>query len=82
MVWSCIKCPNCNTGFSQTHTIGNFDTIANLMFPYICSFFLYLYDIMLINTKLDISEYNRIIFQGCKCHWCWQYWHSCIMVSL
>ena len=44
-------------------------------------------------TKLEISGYNRIIFQGCRLHWSssflmaelersWQYWHSCIAESL
>ena len=27
--------------FSQTHKIDNIGTIANLVFPYICSFLLY-----------------------------------------
>ena len=29
--------------FSQTHKIGNIATIANFVFPYICSFLLYLH---------------------------------------
>ena len=44
-------------------------------------------------TKLEISGYNRIIFQGCRLHWSssflmaelkrsWQYGHSCIAESL
>ena len=54
--------------------------------PYICSFFLYLHQLMLINLKLEIKEYVRIIFQGymlCTASWFfiaelkWS-WHSCI----
>ena len=39
-------------GFSQSHTIGNIDIIANLLFPYHCSFLTYL---MLVNVmSVDI----------------------------
>ena len=41
--------------FSQTYKIG---INANFVFPYICSFLLYLYQIMLVNVKLDISRYK------------------------
>ena len=30
------------SGFSQTHTLCNIGTIANIVFPYTCEFFLYL----------------------------------------
>ena len=54
--------------FSQTHKIGNIGTIANFVFPYVCSFPLYLYHIMLVNVKISVSGYKRITFQGCKLH--------------
>ena len=38
--------------FSQTHKIG---IIANFVFPFICHFLLYLYHMMFVNEKLDIS---------------------------
>ena len=54
---------------------------ANFVFPNIFSFLLYLYNMMLVNVKLDISG-----FQGCGLHWSnpflmvqlkrsWQYYH-------
>ena len=74
---------NGRLGFSQTHKIANIGTIAVL----------YLQHMMLVNMKINISGFNRIIFQGCRLHWfssflmaklkrCWQYWHSCIVESL
>ena len=57
------------SGFSQTHKIGNITIFANFVFPYICSFLLYLQHMMLVNMKLDISWCNRITFQGCKLYW-------------
>ena len=57
-------------------------------------FLLYLPHMMPVNVKLDISEYNRITFQGfvdlmvrVPFYWhswkrSWQYWHSCIVDSL
>ena len=79
-----------NSGFSQTHKIG---IIANFVFPYICSFYLYLHQLMLFNVKLDKSGKNSIKFQGCRLHWSssflmaqikqsWQYWHVCYKESL
>ena len=81
------------SGFSQTHKIGNIGIIANFEFPYVCSFLLSLQYMILVNMKVDISACNRIKFQGCKLHWSnsflmaqlkwtWQYWHSCIVESL
>ena len=50
--------------FSQMHKIGKIDIIANFVFSYICSFFLYLQRMMLVNMKLDINGCKRITFQG------------------
>ena len=81
------------SGFSQTHKIGNIDIIANFTFPYICSFLLYLQHMMLINVILDIRGCNRSTFEGCRLYWSssflkawlkqnWQYCHSCVVESL
>ena len=43
--------------------------IANSVFPYICSFLLYLYCMVLVNVKLDVSRNERITFQGCRLYW-------------
>ena len=40
--------------------------IANFVFPYTCSFLLYLEHMMLVNMKLDINDCKRITFQGCR----------------
>ena len=42
--------------FSQTHRIGYIGVIANEVLSYICSFLLYLYHVILVNLKLDISR--------------------------
>ena len=42
----------------------NNGNIAICVFPYICSFLLYSNHIVLVNTKLDITGYKGIIFQG------------------
>ena len=60
--------------------------IANFVFTYICSFFLYLHYMMLVNIKLDVNGCNRITFQGRILHWSSSFqmaklkrsWHSCI----
>ena len=84
------------SGFSQTHKIGNIGIIAKFEFPYFCSFLLSLQHMILVNMKVDISACNRIKFQGCKLcklhwsssflmaqlKWSWQYWHFCIVESL
>ena len=60
---------------------------------FICSFFLYLWNIMLANTKLDITGHHKIIFQVYRLYWSscsligqlkqsWQYCHSCIAETL
>ena len=46
--------------FSKTHNIGNIGIIANLLVPYIGSFPLYFYHIMLVNVKLDVQGYQEI----------------------
>ena len=35
---------------------------------YICSFQLYLQNVMLVNVKLDVSRYKAIAFQDCRLH--------------
>ena len=55
-------------GFHTTHKITNIGIIANFVFPYIYSFLLYLYHMILVNLKLDISGY-KIVFQDGKLHW-------------
>ena len=82
-----------HSGFSQTHKIGNIGINANLVFPYIWSFLLYLQHIMLVNNKLCINGCNRITFQGCRLYWSssylmaqlkwsWQYCYFCIVEIL
>ena len=84
---------NNNSGFPQTHIIGNIGISANSVFPYICSFIINICHTNVVNIELYISGYKRIIFQGCRLHWScsflmaqlkqsWQYWHSCIAESL
>ena len=51
---------------SQMHKIDNIGDIANFVFPYISHFLLYLYRMMFVNVKLDISECKSSTFQGCK----------------
>ena len=43
--------------------------MAKFLFPYICSFLLYLHYMMLINVKLDITGHKRITFQSSRLHW-------------
>ena len=38
--------------------------ISNLVFPYICSFLLYLHQPMSVNINLEIKGYMRITFWG------------------
>ena len=45
-----------NSGFSQSHKITNINIIANLVFPYLCSFLTYL---MLVNV---ISVYISALY--------------------
>ena len=80
---------SCST-FSQTHKIDTAINIANIVLPYICSFLLYLYHIMFVNVKLDISGCHSGIFEDCRLHWfgsfpmvlpkqnwqCWQWNHE------
>ena len=56
--------------FLQTHKIGNDGINDNFVFPYIYIFLLYLYmryrvrgSMIILNMKLDINGYKRIIFQ-------------------
>ena len=81
------------SGFSQKYQIGNFDIMANFVFPLICMPLYYLNHVMLVNVYLEINRYKRITFQGHKLYWrfsfvtvqvkgSWQYWHSCIVESL
>ena len=51
-----------HSSFSQTHKVGNVGIIANSVFPYICSFFLYLHQLILVNVKLEIKGHMRITF--------------------
>ena len=46
-----------NSGFSQTHKIGNIGIIVNFVFSEIWGFLLYLEYLLLVNIKLDIIEY-------------------------
>ena len=66
---------------------------CQLLFPYICSFLLNMCHVILVNVKLYISMYRRVIFQGYRffgiliissgtAKQSWQYWHSCIVESL
>ena len=48
--------------------IDNIGIISNFVFPYISNFLLYLYHMMFVNVKLDISECKNSTFQGCKLH--------------
>ena len=38
------------------------------IFPYVWSFLLYFYQLMLMNARLEIKEYEVITFQGCTLH--------------
>ena len=53
-----------NSSFSQTHKVGDVGIIANFVFPYICSFLFHLHQLILLNVKLEIKGYVRIIFQN------------------
>ena len=66
------------TGFSRAHKIGN---IRIKYSTHVCSFILYLHQMMLVNVKLDVSGYKRIHFKVA-----WHSWkevsnnlHSCIV---
>ena len=50
------------SSFSQTYKIGNVGIIANFVFPFICSFLLYLYQLMFVNVQLEIEGHIRITF--------------------
>ena len=76
--------------FHEHRKIGNIDIIVNFVFPYISSYLLYLYHMMLVNVKLDVSGHKRIMFQVCRFHWpClflivqvkqnWQYWQGSLV---
>ena len=81
--------------FSQMNNIdnnGNIDNSAICVFPHICSFLLNSNHIVLVNAKLYMTRYRRIIFQARKFWWPikfqmaqlkdkWQYCHSCIAGS-
>ena len=82
-----------NRGFHKWTNNGNNDNIAICVFLYICSFLLYSNHILLVNTKLYITGYKRIIFQGwifwrsskfqmAQLKHKWQYCHFCIVESL
>ena len=79
--------------FSQTHKIGNVGINADVIFPYISSFLLYLYQMMLVNVKLKVSGWENCIsrlqtslvcssFLTVQLKRSWQDWHSCIVDSL
>ena len=79
-----------HSSFSQTHKVGNVGIIANFVFTHICSFLLYLDQLMWVNVKLEIKVHMRNIFQGyifyltswflmTELKQSWQCWHSCIM---
>ena len=46
--------------FSETNKVSNVGIIANFVFPCICSFYLYLHQLMLANVKLQIKGCMRI----------------------
>ena len=50
------------SSFSQTHKDDNVGIVVNFVFPYICSFLLYLHQLMLVNVKLEITGRMRITF--------------------
>ena len=56
--------------FEFFHKRTNIGIIVKFLFPCICKFLLYLHHMILVNVKLDVSGYKRIIFQGCRFHWC------------
>ena len=75
--------------FSQSYKVDNCGIIANFVFPYICSFLLYFLQLFLVNVKLEIKGYMRIIFEGqlllvqliliiAEPNRSWQCWHSCV----
>ena len=51
-------------GFSQTHKIEKIAIIGNFVFPYICSFLLYLQNIMLVNVKLMLVDFRGLHFKS------------------
>ena len=75
-------------GFFTNAQNGNNAIIANVVFPHICSFHLYLQHMILVNMTLHLDGCNGSTFQHCRLHWSisflmaplkqnWQYWHSC-----
>ena len=50
------------------HKVGNVGINVNFVFTCICSFLLYLHNMMLVNMKLGTSGYTRIAFQSWKFH--------------
>ena len=91
--WLLPKHDFLHSWFSQMNNNDNNGNIATCVFPYICSFLLYSNHIVLDNTRLDITGYKGIIFQGWIFWWSskfqmsqpkhkWQYYHSCIAESL
>ena len=55
--------------FSQTHKFGNIGIIANFIISYVCNFLPFFHFMMLVNVKLDIGVFKKIIFHGCRLHW-------------
>ena len=51
------------------HNVGNIGIDANFEFPYISSFLLHLYHMMLVNVKIETSGKSGITFQGHRFHW-------------
>ena len=70
-----------------------FGIIVNFVLPYIGSSLLYWAFMILVNVKLYISGYERIVFQDCTLYWhcyfpiaqlkqSWKCWHSSIVAPL
>ena len=81
-----------NRVFTNTQ-IWQYCHYCQLLFPYICSFLRNMCHVIVVNVKLYISMYRRVIFQGYRffgiliissgtAKQSWQYWHSCIVESL
>ena len=58
-----------NRVFLQIHKLVNIGINANFVFPYIHSFLLYLYHMMLVDVKLNVSGYKLIPYQCRILHW-------------
>ena len=83
IIWYFYKLGIFHLSFSQKHNVDNVDIIANFVFPYNCSFLLYLYPLLLVNVKLELRDTWGLhdIFHG-TVKQTWQYWDSCIVESL